>query len=45
MNSLLVGDYLKYMHKFTGEEDITVEENLASFYNYVDNINIENEDV
>jgi hypothetical protein len=24
MNSLLVGDYLKYMPKFTGEEDIIV---------------------
>jgi hypothetical protein len=26
-------------------EDITVEEHLSSFYNYVDNINIKNEDV
>jgi hypothetical protein len=45
MNALPVGDYLKYMPKFTGEEDITIEEHLVSFYNYADNINIENEDV
>jgi hypothetical protein len=32
------------MPKFTGEEDVTVEEHLASFYNYADNQNIENED-
>jgi hypothetical protein len=44
MNSLLVGDYLKYMPKFTGEEDITIEEHLSSFYSYADNLNIENED-
>jgi hypothetical protein len=45
MNPLPVGDYLKYMPKFTGEGDITVEENLAAFYSYADNLNIENEDV
>jgi hypothetical protein len=45
MNPLLVGDYLKYMPKFTGEEDITAEEHLISFYSYEDNLNIENEDV
>jgi hypothetical protein len=45
MNSLPVGYYLKYMLKFTWEEDITTEEHLSSFYNYVDNLSIENEDV
>jgi hypothetical protein len=45
MNPLLVGDYFKYMPKFTGEEDIFVEENLSTFYSYADNLNIENEDV
>jgi hypothetical protein len=29
MNSLPTGDYLKYMPKFTREEDITVEEHLV----------------
>jgi hypothetical protein len=33
------------MPKFTGEEDITVEEHLSTFYSYADNLNIENEDV
>jgi hypothetical protein len=45
MNALPVGDYLTYMLKFTGEEDVTTEENLVAFYNYPDNLNIENEDV
>jgi hypothetical protein len=45
MNSLPPRDYLKYMPKFMGEEHITVEEHLVSFYSYVDNQNIENEDV
>ena len=45
MNALPTGDYLKYMLKFTGEEDTTAEENLVAFYNYADNLNIENEDV
>jgi hypothetical protein len=45
MNALPIGYYLKYMPKFTGEEDIIAEEHLATFYSYVDNLNIENEDV
>jgi hypothetical protein len=45
MNHLPVGDYLKYMPKFAREGDITAEENLATFYSYADNLNIENEDV
>jgi hypothetical protein len=45
MNPLPAGDYLKYMPKFSGEGDITVEEHLATFYSYADNLNIENEDV
>jgi hypothetical protein len=44
-NPLPAGHYLKYMPKFTGEEDVIAEEHLADFYNYVDNLNIENEDV
>ena len=45
MNSLPIGDYLKYMPNFTGEEDKTAEEHLSTFYSYEDNLNIENEDV
>jgi hypothetical protein len=40
MNSLLARDYLKYMPKFTGEEDITIEEHLSDFYSYAYNHNI-----
>jgi len=42
MNSLPVGDYLIYMPKFTGEEEITAEEYLTVFYSYVNNMNMEN---
>jgi hypothetical protein len=45
MNPIPAGDYLKYMPKFIGEGDITAEEHLFAFYSYVDNLNIENEDV
>jgi hypothetical protein len=40
MNALPAGDYLKYMPKFTREEDITIEENFIAFYNYANNLNI-----
>jgi hypothetical protein len=45
MNSLPIEYYLKYMPKFTREEDITAEEHLATFYNYANNLNIVNGDV
>jgi hypothetical protein len=45
MNALPTRDYLKYMPKFTGEEDTTADEHLVSFYSYADNLKIENEDV
>jgi hypothetical protein len=45
MNSLPPRDYLKYIPKFTREEDIATEEHLDAFYSYSDNQNIENEDV
>jgi hypothetical protein len=45
MNPLPVGDYLKYMPKFTSEGDMAAKEHLVSFYSYADNLNIENEDV
>jgi hypothetical protein len=45
MNALPARDYLKYMPKFTGEEDITIEQHLSTFYSYADNLNIKNEDV
>lgn len=39
------GDYQKYMPKFTGEGDVTVEEHIEAFYSYAENLNIEDEDV
>jgi hypothetical protein len=45
VKALPLGDYLKYMPKFMGEEDITAEQHLVSFYDYEDNQNIENENV
>ena len=39
------GDYLKYLPKFTREGEVTVEEHLATFYNYANNQNVEHEDV
>jgi hypothetical protein len=45
MNALPTRDYLKYIPKFTREEDITAKEHLAAFCSYANNLNIENEDV
>jgi hypothetical protein len=39
------GDYQKYMPKFTGEGDVSVEEHIEAFYSYAENLNIEQEDV
>jgi hypothetical protein len=40
-----IGDYQKYMPKFTGEGDVTTEEHIEAFYSYAENLNIEEEDV
>ena len=46
LNALPQGDYLKYLPKYTGKGNgISAEEHLAAFYSYVDNQNIEQEDV
>jgi len=45
LNSLPDGGYLKKIPNFTGEGDITAEDHLASFYSYVDNYVIVDEDV
>jgi hypothetical protein len=41
--SMPMGDYQKYMPKFTGEGDVSVEEHIESFYSYAENLNIEQE--
>jgi hypothetical protein len=46
LNALPQGDCLKYLPKFIEEGDGgTVEEHLATFYNYADNQNVKHEDV
>ena len=45
LSAMPTGYYLKYMPKFTGEGYFTAEEHLDAFYNYAENINIEQEDV
>ena len=46
LNALPQGDYLKYLPKFTGEDDgVIAEDHLAAFYSYGYNQNIEDEDV
>jgi hypothetical protein len=43
--SMPMGDYQKYMPKFTGEGDVSAEEHIEAFYSYAENLNIEQEDV
>ena len=45
LSAMSTGDYLEYMPKFTGGGDFTAEEHMEAFYNYAENINIEQEDV
>jgi hypothetical protein len=33
------------MPKFTGEDDVSIEEHIEAFYSYAKNLNIEEEDV
>ena len=40
-----IGDYQKYMPKFTGEGYVTTKEHIEAFYSYVDNLNIGDVDV
>jgi hypothetical protein len=40
LSAMPTGDYHKYMPKFTGAGDYTVEEHIEAFYAYAENINI-----
>ena len=40
LSAMPTRDYLKYMPKFIGEGDFTVEEHLEEFYIYDENINL-----
>ena len=45
LSQMPIGDYQKYMPKFFGLGNYTAEEHIEAFYAYVENINIEAEDV
>ena len=45
LSQMPTNDYQKYMPKFFGTGEYTVEEHLETFYAYAENINIEAEDV
>jgi hypothetical protein len=36
---------MKYILRYNGEGDVTIEEHLVSFYSFVDNFNIEHADI
>jgi hypothetical protein len=37
--------YMKYLPRYNGEGDVTVEEHLVAFYSFADNFNIDYADV
>jgi hypothetical protein len=43
LSSMPIGDYQKYMPKFTRSRDYTIEEHIEAFYAYAENINISEE--
>lgn len=45
LNAMPVGEYQKYMPKFTSTNGVTAEEHLEAFYSYVDNLDISENDV
>ena len=45
LNALPGGDYKKYLPRFNGQGEVTIEEHWNPFFNYVDNQNIEAKDV
>ena len=45
LNPMPLGEYQKYMPKFTETEGVTTEEHLEAFYKYVYNLDISENDV
>ena len=45
LNVMATGEYQNYKPKFTGTEGVSAEEHLESFYRYVDNLDISEDDV
>ena len=45
LNAMPIGEYHKYRPKFIGIEGVAAKEHLESFYSYVDNLDISEDDV
>jgi len=45
LNAMPAGDYQEFMPNFIGEEGVSVEEHLKSFYGYANNLDINEDDV
>jgi hypothetical protein len=45
LHALPTTDYMKYLPRYNGEGEITVEEHLVAFYSFADNFNIDYSDV
>jgi hypothetical protein len=45
MFSFPPNDYMRYLPRFNGDGEVTVEEHLSSFYSFADNFNVEHADV
>jgi hypothetical protein len=45
LHALPTTDYMKYLPRYNGEGEITLEEHLVAFYSFADNFNIDYSDV
>lgn len=45
LNAFPTKGYMKYLPRYNGEGEVTSQENLITFYNFVDNFCIEHSDV
>jgi hypothetical protein len=45
LHALPTTNYMKYLPRYNGEGEITVEEHLVAFYSFADNFNIDYSDV
>jgi hypothetical protein len=45
LHALLATDYMKYLPRYNGEGEVTIEEHLVALYKFADNFNIDYVDV
>jgi hypothetical protein len=45
LHALPTTNYMKYLPRYNGEGEVTIEEHLVAFYRFVDNFNIDYADV